>query len=193
MDALDEINDQGELAFLKELLDTINAAALQGLKFLITSWPSPNTPVSVHPSHLKLSVCHLYEVPRVTIQADIMTYLKAELLAFKDHEQLMKLADKADGLFIYAVTAVRSITPCSNMAKTEQLQLMDKFLNGVSSITKSPCTWSPVDSLYEQILWAPFSDLNDNDMFWTRLNILHTILCTQEHVSTSIAAALHPT
>ena len=37
MDALDEINDQGELAFLKELLDTINAAALQGLKFLITS------------------------------------------------------------------------------------------------------------------------------------------------------------
>ena len=42
VDALDEINDQGESAFLKELLDTINAAALQGLKFLITSQLDPN-------------------------------------------------------------------------------------------------------------------------------------------------------
>ena len=42
VDALDEINDQGGLAFLKELLDTINAAALRGLKFLVTSRPDPN-------------------------------------------------------------------------------------------------------------------------------------------------------
>ena len=191
VDALDEINDQGGSRFLKELLNTINTAALRGLKFLITSRPDPNI-AGLCASFTSKAVFRLYEVPRATIQADILTYLKAELPAFKDHEQLTKLADKADGLFIYAATAVRSIIPRSNMAKTEQLQLMDKFLNGISSIAKSPRTRSPVDSLYEQILWAAFSDLDDDDMFRTRLNILHTILCTQERVSTSVAAALHP-
>ena len=190
VDALDEINDQGGSAFLKELLDKINAVALRGLKFLITSRPDPNI-ARLCASFASEAVCRLYEVPRATIQADIMTYLKAELPAFKDHEQLTKLADKADGLFIYAATALRYITPLPNMAKTEQLQLMDKLLNGISPITKSPDTRSLVDNLYEQILWAVFSNLDD-DIFRTRLNILHTILCTQERVSTSVAAALHP-
>ena len=110
-------------AFLKELLDTINVAALRGLKFLITSRPDPNI-ARLCASFVSEAICRLYEVPRATIQADIMTYLEAELPAFKDHEELTKLADKADGLFIYAATAVRYITPRSNMAKSEQLELI---------------------------------------------------------------------
>ena len=42
VDALDEVDDQGGSAFLKELLNTIDAAALPGLKFLVTSRPYPN-------------------------------------------------------------------------------------------------------------------------------------------------------
>ena len=189
VDALDEINDQGGSAFLKELLDTINAAALRGLKFLVTSRPDPNI-AHLCASFRSKTVCRLYDVARATIQADIMTYLKAELPAFKDHEQLTKLADKADGLFIYAATAVRYITPHFNMTKGEQLQLIGELLDDVSPMFESADTPSLVDNLYKQILWTAFSKLK-NDLFRTRLNILHTILCTQERVSTSVAAALH--
>ena len=190
VDALDEINDQGGSAFLRELLDTINAAALRGLKFLITSRPDPNI-AHLCASFRSQAVCRLYDVPRMTIQADIMTYLKAELPACKDHEQLTKLADKADGLFIYAATAVRYITPRSDMARTEQLELIGELLDDVSPMLESADTPSLVDNLYKQILWTAFSKLN-NKQFHTRLNILHTFLCTQERVSTSVAAALHP-
>ena len=189
VDALDEINDRGGLAFFKELLDTINAAGLRGLKFLVTSRPDPNI-AHLCASFASKTVCRLYDVPRATIQADIVTYLKAKLPALREHEQLTELADKADGLFIYAATAVRYITPRYNVTKGEQLQRMGKLLNDISHIVKNPDTQSLVDDLYEQILWTAFSDL-DNDMFRTRLNILHTVLCTQERVSISVAAALH--
>ena len=189
VDALDEINNQGGSAFLKELLDTINAAALPGLKFLITSRPDPNI-ARLCASFVSEAVCRLYDVTRTTVQADVMTYLKAKLPAFKDHEELTKIADKADGLFIYAATAVRYIRPRSNMTKREQLKLMSKLFDNISPPASSPGTRSLVDELYKKILWAAFSDL-DHDIFRTRLNILHTILCTQERVSTSVAAALH--
>ena len=189
VDALDEINDQGGPAFLKELLDAINAAALRGLKFLVTSRPDPNI-ARLCASFRCKAVCRLYDVPRATIQADIMTFLKAELPSFRDHEQLTKLADKADGLFIYAATAVRYITPYSNMTKGEQLQLIGELLDDVSPVFESADAPSLVDNLYKQILWTAFSKLNNN-LFRTRLNILHTILCTQERVSVSVAAALH--
>ena len=119
-----------------------------------------------------------------------MTYLKAELPALKDHEQLMKLADKADGLFIYAATAVGYITPHSNMTKDEQLQLIGELLDDVSLMFESADTPSLVDILYKQILWTAFSKLNNN-LFRTCLNILHTILCAQRRVSTSVVARLH--
>ena len=190
VDALDEIDDQGGSAFLKELLDTINVAALRGLKFLVTSRPDPNI-ARLCASFASEAVCRLYDVPRVTVQADVMTYLKAELPALKDHEELTKIADKADGLFIYAATAVRYIRPRSNLTKSEQLKLINKLFNDISPTARSPGTRSLVDELYKQILWAAFSDLDD-DIFRTRLNILHTILCAQERISTSVAAAFHP-
>ena len=190
VDALDEINDQGGSAFLKELLDTVNACALRGLKFLITSRPDPNI-ACLCTSFASEAVCRLYDVPRATVQADVMTYLEAELPALKDHEKLTKIADKADGLFIYAATVVRYIRPRFNTTKREQLKLMGKLFNDISPTARSPGMRSLVDELYKQILWAAFSD-RDDDIFRTRLNILHTILCTQERVSTSVAAALHP-
>ena len=91
-------------------------------------------------------------MPRPTVQADIMTYLKAELPALEDHEGLAKIADKPDGLFIYAATAVRYIKPHSNMAKHEQLRMVDKLLNDISPTARSLGTWSLVDELYKQIL-----------------------------------------
>ena len=189
IDALDEISEHGGSEFLEELLDTIHNTGLRGLKFLITSRPHLNITTSHHNSLASKTVYCLHNVSRAT-KADIMTYLKAELPAFEGDEKLTKIADRADGLFIYAATAVRYVKPHYRMAKCEQLYLMDELLNVISPIAKSPNTRSLVGNLYERILWAAFSVLDD-DMFRTRLNTLHTMLCTRGSVSTPGAAALH--
>ena len=181
VDALDEIEGQGGLAFLRDLLMTVKSDQFQGLKFLVTSRPNPEL------AALCGTFCRLYEMPADTVKADIFAYLKHKLPDLQDEPQLTNLAQKADGHFIYAATAVRYITPRPKMTKDEQIDLMSKLFD--STRATSSTTASPVDKLYQQILWEAFSDL-DKEQFQTRLTILHTFLCTEERVSPSIAATL---
>ena len=186
IDALDEIEHEEGSVFLRELLMTVDGGQLQGLKFLITSRPHPELAslCATFPSDV---VYRLYEVPTDTVKADIVMYLKAKLPNLQDEPQLDYLAQKADGLFIYAATLVRYITPRPKMAKFEQINLMSK-LSG-STWVMSSASGSLVDELYQQILREAFSDL-ENEQFQTRLSILHNFLCTEERVSTSTAARL---
>ena len=136
MDALDEINDQGGSAFLKELLDTTNRIGLRGLKFLVASRPCPKI-TDLCASFPPETVCHLCEVPRATVKADMIKYLEAlgKLSKLREYEGLSNLADKADGLFIYAAIAVKYILPRSRMTKREQKKLLDKLLASPHTIT----------------------------------------------------------
>ena len=186
IDALDEIEGQGGSIFLRELLMTVDGGQLQGLKFLITSRPHPEL-AALCATFSSDAVCRLYEVPTDTVKADIVVYLKDKLPHLRDEPQLSYLAQKADGLFIYAATIVRYITPRPKMAKFEQIDLMSK-LSG-STWVMSSATGSLVDELYQQILWEAFSNL-ENEQFDRRLSILHTFLCTEERVSPSVAAGL---
>ena len=186
IDALDEIDGQGGPSFLRELLMTVDDGRLQGLKFLITSRPHPEL-ASLCVTFSSDAVCRLYEVPTDTVKADIVVYLKHKLPNLRDEPQLINLAEKADGLFIYAATVVRYITPRRRMATGEQLLLMGKLLD--STWPMSSTTASLIDELYQQILREAFSDL-ENELFQARLSILHTFLCTEERVTPSIAAAL---
>jgi hypothetical protein len=186
IDALDEIEGQGGSVFLRELLMTVDGGQLQGLKFLITSRPHPEL-ASLCATFSSDAVCRLYEVPTDTVNADIVLYLKDKFPHLQDEPQLRDLAQKADGLFIYAATLVRYITPRPKMAKFEQIDLMSK-LSG-STWVMSSATGSLVDELYQQILREAFSNL-ENEQFHRRQSILHTFLCTEERVSPSIAASL---
>ena len=181
IDALDEIEGQGGFAFLRDLFMTVKSNQLPGLKFLITSRPNPELASLCGP------FCRLYEIPADTVKADILAYLKHKLPNLRDEPQLVYLALKADGRFICAATAVRYITPRPNMTKHEQVHLMNKLFD--STLAPSSTAASMVDKLYQQILWEAFSDF-ENELFQTRLSILHTFLCTEERVSPSIAAAL---
>ena len=185
IDALDEIEGEGGPAFLRDLLMTVNGGQLQGLKFLITSRPHPEL-ASLCATFSSDAVCRLYEVPMDTVKADIVTYLKHKLPDLQDAPELTDLAQKADGLFIYAATVVRYIKPRSKMTKREQVCLMGKL---IGSTAMSSTTTSLVDELYQQILREAFSNL-ENELFDIRLSILHTFLCTEERVSPSIAATL---
>ena len=183
VDALDEIESEGGPVFLKDLLMTVNNGQLQGLKFLITSRPHPEL-ASLCASFSSDAVCRLYEVPTDAVEADIVTHLKYKLPNLRDDPRLTDLAKKADGLFIYAATVVKYITPRHKMTKREQIDLMSKLFGSTSSTTTSM-----IDELYRQILREAFSNLEPAHLR-TRLSILHTFLCTEERVSSSIAADL---
>ncbi|KAF8736797.1 hypothetical protein AX14_013896 [Amanita brunnescens Koide BX004] len=51
------------------------------------------------------------------IKPDIVTYLKHRLPYLRGEPRLTDLAQKADGLFLYAATVVRYITPRPKMPK----------------------------------------------------------------------------
>jgi hypothetical protein len=123
---LDEIEGQGGSVFLRELLMTVDSGQLQRLKFLITSRPDPEL-ASLCKMFSSDAVCRLYDVPMDTVKADIVAYLKDKLPKLRDEFVLTHLAQKADGLFFYAATVARYITPRPKMAKDEQLDLMHEL------------------------------------------------------------------
>ena len=186
IDALDEIEGEGGSSFLRDLLKTVKSGHLHGLKFLITSRPDPDL-TKLCASFKSEAVCRLYEVPTDTVNEDITTYLQAKLPALRE-PQLSELAKSADGLFIYAATAVRYIRPRPKMSELEQVNLTEKLLKYRLEIANETGR-SLIDKLYQQILLAAFQDL-DEEEFQRRLDLLHTLLCTVERVSPSIAGQL---
>jgi len=192
VDALDEVDDGGGLAFLQALLTTIQRGHLKGLKFFVTS-REDDTVASLCDQFSSDVVCRLHKVAEEEVSADVLRYLDAEL-PLLDKSERAELAQQAGGLFIYAATAVRYMTPQAGLTREEQLTLMGSLL-GDSHGSKP---WDPsegseeplqVDILYRQILSGAFGKLK-NELRLARLRILFTLLCTQERVSTSVAAGL---
>jgi len=188
VDALDEIEAVGGSGFLEDILKIINRRPLQGIKFLVTSRPDPHV-VELCKSFSSNAVCRLQDVPIEHVGSDIAKYLQVKLPNFVGKPKLETMAQLADGLFISAATIVRYLTPRPRMTVDEQCKLMSKLHVRQSfsvSGTRRPLL---IDELYQQILRDAFSCL-DEDLFSSRLRILHTFLCTFERTSTSLAAAL---
>ena len=189
VDALDEIEADGGSKFLQDILKTINRRPLRGLKFLVTSRPDPHV-VELCKSFSSNAVCRLQDVLIKHVGSDITKYLNAKLPNFAGKPELETMAQLADGLFISAATIVRYLTPRLSITVDEQCKLLSK-LHDPQSISASDVRRPSVliDELYQQILRDAFSGLDD-DLFNSRLRILHTFLCTFERTSTSLAAAL---
>ena len=188
VDALDEIEDRGGPAFLEELLRMADKSHLPGLKFLITSRPDADL-AKLCSSFTSDAICALYDVPTDTVKADIAAYLHAKLPKLRGMPVFNSLMHQADGLFIFAATAVRYLTP-RKTTQREQIRLLGELgIHAHGSTVSRNTTASPIDALYKQVLITAFGDLNDN-MLQDRLYALHTLLCTQERVSTSVAGEL---
>jgi len=189
VDALDEIENRGGLGFLEELLRMTDKSCLRGLKFLITSRPDPDL-ANLCSSFTSDAVCALHDVPTNTVMADIATYLQAELPKLQGTPVIDELMHQADGLFIFAATAVRYITPRPKMLKREQIRLLGELgIHAHGSSGSRNANASPIDGLYKQVMFAAFGGLDDN-LLQDRLYALHTLLCTQERVSTSVVGEL---
>ena len=187
IDALDEIKGDGGSAFLRDLLIAINEYGLRGFKFLVTSRLDPKV-AELCKSFASETICRLQDVPIEEAKSDIETYLKTELPELASSPELAELGERAAGLFIYAATAVKYLTPVHSITVGEQTDMLKDFLSKSYEPSSGDATFL-VDQLYRQIMCNAFSKLSKKVMA-RRLCTLYTFLCTAERTSTSIVAAL---
>ena len=186
IDALDEIMGDGGSAFLRDLLIAINEYDLKGLKFLVTSRSDPKV-AALCESFASEAVCRLQDVPIEEAKSDIETYLKTQLPELAGSPEFAELGQRAGGLFIYAATAVKYLTPLSSITVGEQTEMLNDFLS--KSYEPASSSTSLVDELYRQIMYDTFSKLSGK-VLARRLCTLYTFLCTAERTSASVVAAL---
>jgi hypothetical protein len=188
IDALDEIKGEGGSAFLGDLLHTIDKYDLRGLKFLVTSRSDPEL-VERCKAFSSEAVCRLQDVPIEEARSDIRIYLKDKLKNLDGGPELTELERRADGLFIYAATAVKYLIPHRSITVGEQTEMLKKLLSkSYEPVFVSDAT-SLIDELYRQIMCDTFSPFKGKFLI-RRLRILYTFLCTAERTSTSTVAAL---
>ena len=183
VDALDE-SDRGS-EFLEELLRVIHADQLAGIKFLVTSRPDPKI-AHLCKSFPPNAVCKLHDVGTANVQNDIEKYLQEALPELQDEPELRLLSHQADGLFIYATTIVRFISPPDSPPRSafEMRSHLQAVLNPETLTSHAE---NAVDELYERILGEAFSDAGVRPL---RLRILHTIVCAESGIDMSVLADL---
>ena len=190
IDALDEIEGNGGSSFLRDLLLAINEHDLRGLKFLVTSRSDPKV-AALCKSFASEAVCRLQDVPIEEAKSDIETYLKSQLPGLAGSSEFTELGQRAGGLFIYAATVVKYLTPLDSITVKEQTEMLKDFLSNLYEPVSSNDATYLVDELYRQIMCDAFSKLSGN-VLTRRLHTLYTFLCTAERTSASVVAALVP-
>ena len=188
IDALDEIKGDGGSAFLHDLLISINENDLRGLKFLVTSRSDPKV-AALCESFSSEAICRLQDVPIEEAKSDIEAYLRNQLPELAGSPKFVELGQRADGLFIYAATAVKYLTPHDSITLGEQTEMLNEFLSKSYEPASSSDATSLVDGLYRHIMYDAFSNFRGKFLA-RRLSTLYTFLCTAERTSTSIVAAL---
>ena len=190
IDALDEIKGLGGLIFLRDLLKAINEYNLRGLKFLVTSRPDPNV-ATLCESFESEAVCRLQDVRIEEAKSDIEKYLKTQLPELAHTPKFSELGQRVGGLFIYAATVVKYLTPHDSITANEQTVMLNNFLSKSYEPTSSSDhdATSLVDELYRQIMCDAFSKYK-GEILARRLHTLYTFLCTAERTSASVVAAL---
>ena len=188
MDALDEIEGDGGLAFLQDLFTAIIEYDLTDFKFLVTSRSDPKF-ARLLDSFTSSASCWLQHVPIEEAELDIGTYLRTKLPKLSRHPGLAKLGRRAGGLFIYAATAVRYLTRYNSITIRDQAEMLSDLLSNSNDPASASDATFLIDELYRHIMHDTFSKYKGK-FLTRRLHILYTFLCTGERTSTSTVAAL---
>jgi hypothetical protein len=188
IDALDEIEDDGGEKLLTRLLDaTAKAGAgIRGLKILVTSRPHPRivAATSLLPSN---AIYHLEDI--TDGQANVRKYLSEELreLEVSCKQGLDDLATLSDGLFIFAATATRLISPRKHTFSVKQkAKRLSAILQGGHTLSSVGKSILGIDTLYAQVI----RDAIPEDYRSWYLSILHNIICTLQPLPIPVHAEL---
>jgi len=188
IDALDEIEGDRRSEFLQDLFTAINEYDLRGFKFLVTCRSDPEV-VLLLESFTSLASCWLQHVPIEEAELDIGTYLRTKLPKLSSNQDLAELGRRAGGLFIYAATAVKYLTPYRSISIRDQAEMLSDLLSNSNDPASASDATFLIDELYRQILCDTFFKYKGK-FLTRRLRILYTFLCTAERTSTSTVAAL---
>ncbi|KAG8715036.1 hypothetical protein FRC08_011073 [Ceratobasidium sp. 394] len=187
IDALDECSDRLDaLLVLDTLLRFVQDLPI---KFFVTCRPDATLLSKLSSDGgLSRSLYHLHDIEQSLVQADIHTYLHAELDSTRATAgQIRQLAEQSGRLFIYAATAVRYIR--GNRRAIDPPRRLNITL-GVAS-EPSGKAYEPLDALYTAVLSAALWD--DEVEPWEKAIIelvLHTAICTMEPLTTEALARL---
>jgi hypothetical protein len=103
------------------------------------------------------AVCWRQHVPIEEVELGIGTYLKAKLPMLASSSKLAGLGYRAGGLFIFAATAVKHLTPHPSVTFREQSKMLGDLLsNSYKSGSTSDATFL-IDELYRQIMYDTFA------------------------------------
>ncbi|KAI0026396.1 hypothetical protein K488DRAFT_92661, partial [Vararia minispora EC-137] len=192
IDALDEIANDGGEQLLKELINSIRSEGVQGLKILVTSRPHPDI-VDATNSLPRDTIFHLEDIKDKDGTEDIRTFLAARLpklhsSSSSDHsEGLEKLVNLAGGLFIFAATAARLISPPdAKLSVTEQADQLSKIIHNQDMPSSDRGNVRGVNTLYKQVL----SDAIPPQHSLSRLRILHAVVCALQPLTIAALAEL---
>ena len=137
----------------------------------------------------EVTICRLQNVPIRDAKSDIEAYLKTQLPELAGSPEFAELGQRVDGLFIYAATVVKYLTPHNSITVGEQSEMLNDFFSKSYEPVSSSDATSLVDELYRHIMYDAFSNFKGK-ISARRLRTLYTFLCTAERTSTSIVAAL---
>ena len=191
VDALDEcVDDQPASAILSVLGRLVSKLPL--VKFFITGRPEPRIRSGFRLPLLEpfTQIFLLHEVDPTSVEGDIRLYLTEKLTAivkrrsgldlpevWPPDEDIIVLARKSSGLFIFASTVVRFIES-EHHEPRERLQL----IASKSDDTRHEGA-SGVDSLYSQVLRDAFSDIDEESVFVNLKRILSAVVLAFDPLS----------
>ena len=169
IDALDERKDKEPASALLSVLSRY-VHEIPEVKFFITGRPEPPTREGFRLKPLRpiTDVLKLHDVKRSSVDEDITLYLTTHLTNIREtrsdcefpeewqsSHDLKILCNKADGLFIYASTAVKFVASKYH-TPTERLEF-------IMQCSQSAIHEGGIDLLYTQILELAFQDADPSE------------------------------
>ena len=190
IDALDECNDERELAELLRLIADFKCEAK--VKFILTSRPEQhirNTPIS---NSAHNTILHLHTINPDEVTSDIRLYITSTLEdtaadgSWYSNRDIEMLVELSAGLFIFASTVLKYV-----LHRQGDAVRRDRLHKATSAVTTRIAAATAVDKVYEFVLMdATRSDTVDDDEMEKMKSILACILTARTSLSVEALAAL---
>jgi hypothetical protein len=178
IDALDECEEERDIRSILQLLAEIKNLGATRFRVFLTS--RPETPVRLG-FRTMLGIIHhdlvLHDVSRAAVDHDITIFLRDKFREMREEfeylpagwpgeDKIERLAQKADGLFIYAATVCRFINGDEQWSQQNLLDIVlpdagsGQFPEWAHDVPSKSPTWE-LDEIYTQILQRSLNEVQD--------------------------------